>query len=155
MAISLTSPAFEAGGRIPEKHTGEGQDVSPALRWSGLPAETASIALICDDPDAPRAEPWVHWVIFNLRPSTTELPEGVKAVPEPTIGVVQGLTDFGRVGYGGPMPPKGHGTHRYHFRIYALDTMLVIPGTPTKKTVLEAMRGHVLAEGELVGTYSR
>jgi Raf kinase inhibitor-like YbhB/YbcL family protein len=156
MSIRLESPAFASGAPIPKKHTGEGPDVSPSLRWSGLPEGTQALALICDDPDAPRAEPWVHWVIYGLPPTLEGLPEGVSTdavLEQPKAR--QGVTDFGRVGYGGPMPPKGHGRHRYFFRLYALGHAVDLPAGLDKAQVLAAIRPHVLGEGELLGTYER
>lgn len=157
MAITVTSTAFKANGPIPKQYTGEGKDVSPPLAWSGVPKAAKQLALICDDPDAPRAEPWVHWVIYQLPPDTTGLPEGVpqKEDLDDPKGARQGLSDFKKVGYNGPMPPPGHGTHHYHFRVYALDVELALPAKQTKKQLLDAMKGHVLAQGELVGTYER
>jgi Raf kinase inhibitor-like YbhB/YbcL family protein len=149
MAIEVSSPAFEPGGAIPRKHTGEGEDVSPALTWTGVPDETKEIALICDDPDAPTPAPWVHWVVYKIPADRTGLPEG------DTQGALEGKNDFGGTGYGGPMPPRGHGVHRYHFKVYALDTELEVAAGLTKERLLKAMEGHVLAEGELIGTYER
>jgi Raf kinase inhibitor-like YbhB/YbcL family protein len=149
MAIQVSSPAFEPGDTIPKKHTGEGQDVSPVLRWTGLPEGTREIALICDDPDAPMPRPFVHWVIYKIPADRGELPEG-----DPQ-GALEGTNDFGRTGYGGPMPPRGHGVHHYHFKVYALDAELEAAAGSTKDRLLEAMEEHVLAEGELVGTYER
>lgn len=156
MAMEVSSGAFEANQAIPRKFTGEGEDVSPALSWSAAPAGTKSIALICDDPDAPMERPFVHWVIFNLPGDVTGLAEGVPAsgtVDEPAA--LQGVNDFGNIGYGGPMPPEGHGTHRYFFKVYALDTSLALDAGATKADVVNAIEGHVLDEGELVGTYER
>lgn len=149
MAIEVSSSAFEPGVAIPRKHTGEGQDVSPTLTWTGVPDETKEIALICDDPDAPTPAPWVHWVVYKIPADRTGLPEG------DTQGALEGKNDFGGTGYGGPMPPRGHGVHRYHFKVYALDTELEVAAGLTKERLLEAMEGHVLAEGELIGTYER
>lgn len=149
MAIQLSSDAFEAGGPIPEKHTGEGANVSPPLNWTGVPEGTRELALICDDPDAPRPRPWVHWVVYGIPADQTGLPEG--GAP----GALEGKNDFGRTGYGGPMPPRGHGVHRYRFKVYALDTELDAASGLTKDQLLEAMQGHVISEGELVGTYER
>jgi Raf kinase inhibitor-like YbhB/YbcL family protein len=149
MTIEVTSPAFDQGGLIPTKHTGEGQDVSPALNWSTLPEGTREIALICDDPDAPRPQPWVHWVLYKIPADRTGLPEGSAQ------GALEGENDFGRVGYGGPMPPRGHGVHHYYFKVYALDIELEAEARLTKEQFLETMKGHVLDEGELVGTYER
>ena len=147
-AIRLTSPAFEAGGPIPRKYTGEGVDVSPPLAWEGVPTRAKELALICDDPDAPRADPWVHWVLYRIPTDSRGLAEGSNG------GAMEGRTDSGH-GYGGPMPPRGHGVHHYHFRIYALDQPLSLGANATKKDLLASMQGHVLAEGELVGTYER
>lgn len=149
MAIEVSSPAFSPGGSIPKKHTGEGPDISPALTWTGLPEGTKEVALICDDPDAPRPEPWVHWVVYKIPATQTGLPEGS------VQGALEGENDFGRTGYDGPMPPKGHGVHHYHFKVYALDADLEAGAGLTKDQLLEAMRGHVIAEGELIGTYKR
>src|SRR5215207_11360776 len=149
MAIEVSSPAFDQGGVIPTQYTGEGQDLSPALTWSGLPEGTREIALVCDDPDAPRPEPWVHWVVYKISADRTGLPEG------DTEGALEGENDFGGIGYGGPMPPKGHGVHHYHFKVYALDAELEAAAGLTKGRLLEALEGHVLDEGELVGTYER
>jgi Raf kinase inhibitor-like YbhB/YbcL family protein len=150
MAIEVSSPAFEPGGAIPQKYTGEGRDVSPPLIWEGLPDETKEIALICDDPDAPTPNPWVHWVVYKIPADVMGFREGS------TQGeVLEGKNDFGTLGYGGPMPPKGHGVHHYYFKVYALDTELEVAAGLTKEQLLEAIEGHVLDEGELVGTYER
>lgn len=157
MKITITSPAFKHNEPIPRKYTGEDRDVSPALSWSGIPAEAKELALIVDDPDAPRPEPWVHWVIYKLPPGLSGLPEGVAtsaALSEPT-GALQGENSWGRSGYGGPMPPPGHGVHHYHFRLYALDTDLDVKAGLDKDALLAKMQGHILAEGELIGTYQR
>lgn len=148
-AMKLTSTAFKAGDAIPRKYSGEGEDISPPLAWTGAPEGAREFALVCDDPDAPTPKPWVHWVVYRLPAGTTALAEGDPG------GALEGRNDFGRTGYGGPMPPKGHGTHRYHFRIYALDAPLALEAGATKEELLAAMKGHVLAEGELVGTYKR
>jgi Raf kinase inhibitor-like YbhB/YbcL family protein len=164
--MHLSSAAFDNGAAIPAKYTGAGQDVSPPLSWSGVPGGTKSFALICDDPDAPsRAKPrpegpWVHWVIYNIPAGTSELPEGVSREAEPIrpVGARQGKNDFGsdHVGYRGPMPPKGSGVHRYFFKLYALDQELdLAPQETTKTSLLAAMRGHILAEGALRGTFER
>jgi Raf kinase inhibitor-like YbhB/YbcL family protein len=147
--MKLTSTAFKAGDAIPRKYSGEGEDVSPPLAWTGAPEGTKEFALLCDDPDAPTPKPWVHWVVYKIPAGTSSLAEGSPG------GALEGRTDFGRTGYGGPMPPAGHGTHRYHFRIYALDAALALEAGATKEELLAAMKGHVLAEGELVGTYKR
>jgi Raf kinase inhibitor-like YbhB/YbcL family protein len=154
--LSIASPAFTAGGEIPTKHTCEGADVSPALTWDGLPAGTRSLALVVDDPDAPDpAAPkmtWVHWVLYDLPPAAGGLTEGVapKALP---AGTREGKNDWKRTGWGGPCPPIG--THRYFFKLYALDAVLPELGTPTKSALEKAMAGHVLAKAELIGTYRK
>ena len=155
MALILTSGAFQAGGVIPAKHSCDGADVSPSLAWSGVPAGTAAYALIADDPDAP-AGTWVHWVLFNLPGSVVALPEGVSKTDAPGDlgGALQGRNDFRRVGYGGPCPPPGK-AHRYFFKLYALDAVLPLKAGVTKQEVERAMRGHILAETSLMGTYTR
>ena len=157
MTITVTSTAFSAGQAIPKKHTGEGENVSLPLKWSNLPAETKEMALICDDPDAPGSQPWVHWVIYKISAGTGGLPENVEASPTPAVpaGAMQGPNDSGKTGYSGPMPPRGHGMHHYHFKVYALDARLNLRPGLTKSDLLKAMEGHVLAQGELVGTYER
>ena len=152
MPSKLEISAFAAGAEIPMRYTGDGEDVSPPLAWSDPPSGTKSLALIVDDPDAPDpAAPrmvWVHWVLFNIPPSTTNLPEGVRTLP---AGTGEGLNDWKGTGYGGPHPPIGR--HRYFFKLYALDEKLHLAGAPTKAQVEKAMRGHVLAEATLIGTY--
>jgi len=152
MKIKLSSRAFEDGGMIPAKYTCDGQDVSPPLKWDQVPEGTKSIALICDDPDAP-AGTGVHWVIFNLPASAKELAEDIP--PEKTLpnGAKHGVNDFRKTGYGGPCPPSG--THRYFFKLYVLDTKLDLPAGVDKRRLLSAMAGHVLAQGQLVGKYKR
>ena len=149
MTIALTSAAFEAGARIPKKHTGEGANVSPPLSWSRPPKGTRQLALICDDPDAPTTKPWVHWVLYGLPPSLEELKEGNAG------GGQEGPNDSGGVGYTGPMPPTGHGVHRYFFRLYALDAILATSPGWTKERLLAEMKAHILEHAELVGTYER
>ena len=151
--VNLISPSFEHQQAIPAKHTCEGADASPALNWAGAPSSTKSLALICDDPDAP-GRTWVHWVIYNIPAGTTELPEGV-AKSDTVAGARQGVNDFGKVGYGGPCPPRGHGKHRYFFKLYALKSELDLKPRATKKQVENAMKGQILAQVELVGTYER
>jgi len=153
MAIQLASPAFTEGKPIPAKYTCDAEDLSPPLKWEGLPEGTRSIAIICDDPDAPMRT-WVHWVIYDIPASVTELPEGVPKTEVLPNGAKQGVTDFKRTGYGGPCPPPGK-PHRYFFKIYALDAQLNLEPRANKKDVLSAMRGHVLGEGGLMGTYKR
>lgn len=156
MALALTSKAFLHEGQIPAVHTCQGKDVSVPLAWSELPAGTRSLALIVDDPDAPDpAAPkmtWVHWVLYNIPPGVTGLPEDVKTKALPP-GTLEGSNDWGRTGYGGPCPPVGR--HRYFFKLYALDVVLPDLGTPDKKRLERAMQGHVLAQHTLVGTYAK
>jgi len=151
--MQLTSSAFSEGAAIPTKHTADGADVSPPLQWQGAPPTTKSIALICDDPDAPRGT-WVHWVLFNLPADKNDLPEGVPTTGKLASGGVQGKNDFGKLGYGGPSPPKGK-PHRYFFKIYALDGVLDLKEGATKAQLEKAMAGHILAQGQLMGTYGR
>ncbi len=153
MQISLKSSAFAEGEMIPRVHTCDGKDLSPALSWSAAPAGCKSMALICDDPDAPVGT-WVHWVIFNIPPNATALPEGVPKDKILADGSRQGSNDFRRIGYGGPCPPAGS-PHRYFFKIYALDAALDMPPGASKKDLLKAMDGHILAEGQLMGKYKR
>jgi Raf kinase inhibitor-like YbhB/YbcL family protein len=156
MTLVITSPAFSPNEEIPAKYTCDGEDLSPALEWSGLPEGTKSIALIVDDPDAPDpAAPkvtWVHWVLYNIPPSATGLPEAVKSQDLPK-GTKEGLNDWQRTGYGGPCPPIGR--HRYFHKLYALDTVLPDLGKPTKKHLEKAIQAHILAKAEMVGTYQR
>jgi len=151
--MKLSRPSFENQQPIPAKHTGEGADASPALKWEGAPSSTKSFALICDDPDAPGGT-WVHWVIYNIPAGTTGLSEGV-AKSDTGAGARQGVNDFGKVGYNGPMPPRGHGQHRYYFRLYALKTELDLKPRATKAQLEAAMKGQILAEERLIGTYER
>lgn len=154
--MELTSPSFVQQGEIPERHTCEGQDISPPLEWSGAPATTLSFALIVDDPDAPDPQApkmtWVHWVVYNLPPTATSLAEGVRSSELPE-GTREGTNDWKKVGYGGPCPPVGR--HRYFHRLYALDAVLPDLGAATKAEVETAMKGHVLAHAELVATYQK
>ncbi len=153
MAFELKSPAFSPGGEIPVKHTCDGPDRSPALRWSDPPAATKEFALIVDDPDAPVGT-WVHWVLYGVPAAARELPEGV-AARDTVSGVgTQGVNDFRKVGYGGPCPPPGL-AHRYFFKLYALGAGLKLPPRKTKADLLKAMEGHVLGQAELVGRYKR
>lgn len=152
MAFLLTCPAFTDGAAIPAVYTCEGRDVSPPLAWTEPPSGTKSCVLISDDPDAP-GKTWVHWVVYNLPATARGLPEAYPPDDERPDGTSQGMTDFGRPGYGGPCPPSG--THRYEFRLYALDTVLDLPAGATKSQVDTAMQGHVLAQARLVGTYRR
>jgi Raf kinase inhibitor-like YbhB/YbcL family protein len=153
MAFKLTSSAFAEGGAIPAKYTCDGKDVSPPLAWSGVPAGAKSLALIVDDPDAPDPKApkmtWVHWVLYDIPPAAGGLAEGAHA----PAGAQDGVNDWGRTGYGGPCPPIGR--HRYVHKLYALDAVLPPLARPDKAGLEAAMRGHVLAEARLVGTYQK
>jgi len=152
MEIKVKSEAFEEGGMIPKKYTCDGEDASPPLSWTGVPEGTKALALICDDPDAPVGT-WVHWVIFNIPPDTTGLSENIPPERVLESGARQGRNDFGNIGYGGPCPPRG--THRYYFKLYALDKKVDLEPGATKDGLLKAMEGHILAEGRLMGRYKR
>jgi Raf kinase inhibitor-like YbhB/YbcL family protein len=151
--ITIRSAAFADGEAIPAQHTCSGADLSPPLTWEGVPLGTRSLALICDDPDAP-GKTWVHWVLYGLPAGTTLLPGGLPSDPELADGSRQGVNDFGRSGYGGPCPPPG-APHRYFFKIYALEVELDLPPGASKRELLVAMEGHVLDEGALMGTFER
>lgn len=157
-AFTLTSQAFKNGGAIPSKYTADGDDISPPLAWSNAPANTKELALIVDDPDAPSAQPWVHWVIYGLSVHLHALPAHVphgKQITTPPA--MQGPNSFAsdNIGYRGPAPPRGHGMHHYHFTLYALDKSLNLAPGRTKQQLLEAMKGHILSHAELIGTYQR
>jgi Raf kinase inhibitor-like YbhB/YbcL family protein len=152
MEIKLTSSAFKEGEMIPRKHTCDGQDISPPLSWTSVPAGSKGLALIFDDPDAP-AGTWVHWVLYDIPASFSGLPENFPAQAEFENGARHGKNDFRRYGYGGPCPPGG--THRYFFKLYALDALLNLAPGATKAQLLEAMKGHILAQGQLMGRYRR
>jgi Raf kinase inhibitor-like YbhB/YbcL family protein len=158
--ITIASVAFGSGQPIPQKYTEDGQDVSPPLAWKDAPTGTKQWALICDDPDAPSNEPWVHWVLYGVPATIHALPEGVKTsaqLSQPK-GALQGKNSWtnGRtVGYRGPAPPKGHGVHHYHFKLYALDSTIKLGAGMTKSDLLKAIDGHILGVGELIGTYER
>src|SRR5262245_5172768 len=153
MALQLQSSAFKPGSEIPQKFTCQGNDVSPALSWSGAPAGAKSFALIADDPDAPVGT-WVHWVLYDLPATAAQLPENVSKTEKLSSGGTQGITDFKKTGYGGPCPPPGK-PHRYFFKLYALDAALNLKPGVTKAEVEKAMKGHILAQAELMGTYKR
>jgi Raf kinase inhibitor-like YbhB/YbcL family protein len=156
MNLLLTSSAFAEGQPIPQKYTGQGSDISPPLAWipqGGTPTNIKSFALIADDPDAPMGT-WVHWVLYDLPPATTGLPEDVAKTQFIAGNAKQGLNTWPRLGYGGPNPPPGK-PHRYYFKLYALDKLLDLKPGATKKDVEAAMKGHILAEGQLMGTYQR
>ncbi|MGA1823956.1 MAG: YbhB/YbcL family Raf kinase inhibitor-like protein [bacterium] len=150
--MKIQSSVFKNGGLIPSKYSYNGGNASPPLEWSSVPEGVKSFALICDDPDAP-AGTWVHWVYYNIPPDMGSLPEKIAANAKPAQGGIQGSNDFGKTGYGGPCPPRG--THRYFFKIYALDAMLTLSAGATKEKLLKAMEGHILGQGELMGKYKK
>ncbi|HYR57826.1 MAG TPA: YbhB/YbcL family Raf kinase inhibitor-like protein [Chthoniobacteraceae bacterium] len=153
MSLTVTSSAFQANGSIPAKYTCDGGDASPPLAWTGAPAGAKTLALICDDPDAP-AGTWVHWVLFGLPASAGELPEKIEPLATLPNGARQGTNDFKKLGYGGPCPPPGK-PHRYFFKLYALDIDVALKPGASKQDLLHAIEHHVLAEGQLMGTYQR
>jgi len=157
VTMEIRTSAFANGEEIPTRFTGDGEDVSPTLTWTGVPDGAKELALICDDPDAPTPQPWVHWVVYKIPIAATGLVEHVPAtetLAEPA-GARQGKNSWGTIGYRGPAPPPGHGVHRYHFRLYALDSTLSVAGGLNKMQLLTAMQGHILADTETVGTYQR
>jgi Raf kinase inhibitor-like YbhB/YbcL family protein len=151
--FTVTSSAFQSSADIPRKYTCDAEDISPPLRWANAPARTKSFALIADDPDAPGGT-WVHWVIYDLPPETKELAEGAAKSETLANGAKQGVNDFRKVGYGGPCPPAG-ASHRYYFKLYALDAPTNLKPRATKQQLLEAIKGHALGEAELIGRYKR
>jgi len=152
MPMTITSPAFNDGDLIPKQYTCDGADVSPPLNWSGVPSNAKSLALVCDDPDAP-GKTWVHWVVYDLPADTKSLGENAAAVGLPAP-VKQGLNDFKKIGYGGPCPPSG--THRYYFKLYALDRASGLKDSgATKDQLLKAIEGAIVGEGQLLGRYKR
>jgi Raf kinase inhibitor-like YbhB/YbcL family protein len=153
MSLQLTTSAFPSQGTIPKKFTCDGPDVSPPLGWSGAPPGTQSFALIVDDPDAPVGT-WVHWVVYDLPANTKELPEGAPKQEQLSNGARQGRNDFRKIGYGGPCPPPGK-PHRYFFKLYALDKKLDLKAGASKAEAESAMKGHILAQAELIGRYGR
>ena len=153
MSFNLESSAFKDGGDIPKKYTCDGEDLSPNLTWNEPPAGTKSLALIADDPDAPSGT-WVHWVYFDIPVQARSLPEGLSKNAELKDGSRQGRNDFGRVGYGGPCPPRGP-AHRYLFKLYALNAKLDLPPGATKADVERAMKGKILGQAQLMGKYKR
>lgn len=155
--LRLSSPSILEGDPIPSRHSAEGGNVSPELSWSGLPEDTASIAVTCEDPRGPSGEPFTLWILFNVPPEFEGIPEGLSKVPDPpeVPGAEQGINDCGTFGYDGPAPPVGHPAHRYKFRVYALDAILNLSPQATRSHFREAIQGHVLAQGEIIGTFSR
>jgi Raf kinase inhibitor-like YbhB/YbcL family protein len=158
--ITVTSPAFTNGQPLPVDYTADGKNISPPLTWSSLPAATKEIAVIHEDPTAPTPQPFVHWVIYKIPATAKGLPENISAdpaaaMPPDLIGAVQGVSGFRRPGYRGPAPPKPGRVHEYHFIVYALDAPLEVQAGLTKTQLLEAMKGHIIGQGEIVGTYER
>ena len=150
--MEIKSTVFKEGEMIPKKYTCDGPDISPPLSWTGVPDTAKTLALVCDDPDAPMGT-WVHWVLFNLPADEKALPEKVAADKTLKNGAKQGKNDFRKIGYGGPCPPGG--THRYFFKLYALDTALHLEAGATKAELVKAMKGHILSEEQLMGRYKR
>ena len=150
--IVITSPAFKDGQMIPQKYSCDGENVSPPLEWNGVPGGTKELALIVDDPDAP-GKTWVHWVVYDLPPETTSLPENMTAKVEPAKLPKQGMNDFKKTAYGGPCPPSA--THRYYFKVYALNDRTSFASPATKDDLLKSIEGHILAQGQLMGRYQR
>ena len=153
MGFDLKSSSFAQGGDIPKKHTCDGADVSPALEWTSPPQATKAFALICEDPDAPSGL-WVHWVVWGIPPATTALPEGVGKDATLADGSRQGRNDFGKLGHNGPCPPRGK-PHRFFFKLYALDAVPTLEPGATRSQLLDAIRGHILGQTELMGRYGR
>ncbi len=153
MPFEITSSAFEEGAAIPVRHTCQGEDVSPPLQWSNVPAAAKSLALICEDPDAPMGT-WVHWVVYDIATAFSGFTEGVPTSEVTPNGAKQGSNDFGRIGYGGPCPPPG-GPHRYFFKLYALDIEPGLPVSATRDDLLRAVEGHIVAECRLMGRYEK
>ncbi len=153
MALPLSSAAFEEGDEIPVKYTGDGQDISPSLEWGEPPQSTEVFAIIVDDLDAPHGV-FTHWILFNLPADIRQLPEGIPVQRQLENGALQGKNDFGKTGYGGPCPPPGP-AHRYCFTLYALDKPFDLKSGASKKQVLDVMKGNILAQGQLTGTYQR
>jgi hypothetical protein len=154
--ITLRSSAFASHAPIPKKYTGDGANVSPPLRWLDLPSAASELALIVDDPDAPTPQPWVHWVIYKIPSDLSDLNEGLPPNLQLPQGVLQGQNSWpNSVGYRGPEPPRGHGVHHYYFKLYALDAKLQVQAGLDAGALRKAMGGHILAQGELIGTYER
>ena len=152
-ALEIKSEGFKQKGYIPDRYSCDAQDFSPSLSWSQVPQGTKSLAIVCDDPDAP-FKIWVHWVIFNIPSDVSSLEENISKEKLNELSVVEGLNDFGRLGYNGPCPPAGK-PHRYFFTLYALDTTLSLEEGVGKKELVEAMQGHILAETKVIGLYQR
>lgn len=154
--ITVQSHAFRDGDKIARKHSMEGQNVSPDLEWSGVPAEAKELIVMMEDPDG-LAGNFSHWLVYNISPDTGQLPEGIEPVPQPSMpkGIMQGKNSFARIGYGGPLPGPGSGVHHYFFRVFVLDRTLGLAPGLDKEDIQNAMRGHVIARGHLMGTYER
>jgi hypothetical protein len=157
MAFQLSSPAFRHSQKIPRDYSGEGRNISPPLEWQDLPQGTKELALLCEDPDAPQEEPFVHWLAYKITPDQTELPEALPVAKEleRPVSLFQGLNSFAKAGYGGPMPPRRHGRHRYFFKLYALDHELPTEPGIDRDRFLDLIDGHVLGEADLIGIYER
>ncbi len=153
MPFSITSTEFQDGGILIRKYTCDDKDISPPLEWEAIPSGTKSFTLICDDPDAP-SKTWVHWVLFNIPSNERTLDERIPPENELPNGSIQGINDFGKIGYGGPCPPPGD-AHRYIFKLYALDTLLELKSGATKAEVEEAIKGHILGESKIMCKYKR
>jgi Raf kinase inhibitor-like YbhB/YbcL family protein len=153
--LTVTSTAFGDGAAIPDKHSDYGEKISPPLRWTGVPPAARTLVLLVEDPDAKEPKPFVHWVLYNMADTRTELPPAVAGLPKLTQleGALQGRGSHGHTGYVGPHPPKADPPHHYHFQLFALDTTLTLDPNASRAKVLDAMKGHVVAAGELVGTF--
>lgn len=152
--MRISSTAFSNQGTIPPNYTCEGANISPALTWAEIPRTAKSLALVMDDPDAPVGT-WVHWLIYNIPVDAKLLPSGVPPIENLPHGALQGKNSFHKIGYGGPCPPPGHGAHRYFFRLYALDKVLELPPSASRKELDDAMRGHIVSRAELMGRFER
>lgn len=152
-SFHMESPVFRSGGNIPEDFTGHGKDISPPLKWGNVPPGTQELALICEDPDAPRNPPWVHWVIYNMPANRVELPAGISNEPLDELDFEQGENSAGEIGYSGPLPPPETGIHHYYFRLYALNEKLKLPPGLSKYEVMNAIEDHIIGEATVVGTH--
>jgi hypothetical protein len=157
MGLILVSPVFEPNGPIPQRYTGDGEDLSPPLHIGNISSDTVELALIVEDPDAPQPEPWIHWVVYRIPADTQGLPEGIEAIERPREAplIEQGQNSWGTIGYRGPAPPRGHGVHHYHFRLFALRDSPDVRGPLGSDDLRRAMQGLILEEVDLVGTYER
>jgi len=155
--FEMMSSSFDEGEWIPKDNSKEGLDRAPALEWRGAPEKTEEFVLVCEDPDAPQANPWVHWLLYNISGQVTKLPEGIPTKEKVALppNALQGLNSFGTIGYGGPLPPTGAGPHRYYFRLFALDAKLSLAPRANKAELFQAMEGHVIATAVLMGKYER